>query len=101
MVATGRQDDATLAHIADLHDRIARAETRFGELGRQISEVERDHVSEADVVAALADFDGLWKSLKPREQAELLQLLVAGVEFDAGDNSIAIQFHPTAIKGVA
>jgi len=58
-------------------------------------------VSEADVVAALADFDELWKTLKTREQSELLQLFVASVEFDAAENSLAMQFHTSAIKGLA
>ncbi|WP_261343716.1 hypothetical protein [Symmachiella macrocystis] len=43
----------------------------------------------------------MWKTLKRREQAELLQLLVADMEFDAGDNSIAFEFHTTVIKGLA
>ena len=97
LVATGRQDD----QIADLHDRIARAETRMGEIGRQMAEHEHNCISESDVVDALADFDGVWKKLKSREQAELLQLLIAGVEFDAEDDSISIQFYPTGIKGLA
>ena len=50
--------------------------------------------------AALGDFDQVWDAMKPREQSRLLFLLVAKVEFDAGDNSIVLQFHPTAIKSL-
>ena len=52
------------------------------------------------VEAALGDFDQVWDAMKPREQSRLLFLLVAKVEFDAGDNSIVLQFHPTAIKSL-
>jgi len=97
LAANGHQD----VQIADLYERIARAEARSGEIDRQMAEHEQDRISEADVVAALADFDGVWQELKSREQAELLQLLIAGVEFDAEDDSIAIQFHSTGIKELA
>lgn len=46
----------------------------------------------------MADFDGLWHALSPREQAQLMALLVARVEFDATQSTVAVSFHPTAIK---
>ncbi|WP_339910559.1 hypothetical protein [Symmachiella dynata] len=69
-------------------------------MGRQIADVERDNLCEVGVETVLADFDVFWKSLKTPEQAELLQLLVVGVEFEAGGNSIAIEFRTTGIKGL-
>jgi hypothetical protein len=55
----------------------------------------------ADIDAAFADFDNVWNALSPREQAQVLALLVARVEFDAADNTVAVSFHPTAIKTLA
>jgi len=98
LVATGRQDSATAAQVADLYDRIAQAETRSGELAAQIQAAENDACTKADVTAALEDFDRVWDALKPREQARLLELLVAKVEFDAEESSMSLQFHPSAIK---
>ncbi len=90
-----------MAQIADLHDRIARAETQMGEIDRQMAEHDQFHISGAGVVEALADFDDVWRELKSREQAELLQLLIEDVEFDAEGDSISIQFHTTGIKELA
>jgi site-specific DNA recombinase len=58
-------------------------------------------VDEADVDAAFADFDNVWNALSSREQAQVLALLVARVEFDPKDSTLAISFHPTAIKTLA
>lgn len=87
--------------MADLNDRIARAETRLAELREQIAEVERDEIEEWEVDAAFARFDELWSALTPREQAKIVSLLIARIEFDADDSSITLQFHPAAIKSLA
>jgi site-specific DNA recombinase len=88
------------ARIADLHERIARAETRLADLGRMIAERERDRLNQKDVDAAFADFDNLWNNLAPREQAQIIATLVARVEFDAAASTVAVSFHDTAIKGL-
>jgi site-specific DNA recombinase len=53
------------------------------------------------VRAGSADFDNVWNSLSPREQAQVIALLVARVEFDATDSTVVVCFHPTAIKTLA
>ena len=55
----------------------------------------------ADVEAAFGRFDALWGELSPREPARALALLVGRVEFDAADRSIAVTFHPTALRTIA
>ena len=92
---------ATTARIADLHGLVARAETRLAELAKQVGDLERERLDEADVAAAFADFDKVWNALSPREQAQVLALLVARVEFNAGDSTIEVTFHPSAIKTLA
>ncbi|MGB4726503.1 MAG: recombinase family protein [Thermogutta sp.] len=86
---------------AELHDRIAQCETRLREVQRQLEEHEQGRLTAADVDAALAEFDGVWNALSPREQAQLVALLVVRVEFDAAQSTIAVSFHPTAIKALA
>ena len=49
---------------------------------------------------AFADFDRVWNSLTTREQAQLLALLVAKVEFDQADCTIAISFHSSGIQSI-
>jgi site-specific DNA recombinase len=86
------------ARLAELHDRVAQAETRLAELRHRIEEHQRDRLDAGDIDAAFADFDSVWNVLSPREQAQVLALLVARVEFDAADSTVAVSFHPTAIK---
>ncbi|HEX3999753.1 MAG TPA: recombinase family protein [Pirellulales bacterium] len=92
---------ATTARIADLHERVARAEQQLAQVRNRLDEVERQRINEADVSAAFADFDNVWNALSSREQAQVLRLLVARVEFDPAESTVAISFHPSAIKSLA
>jgi site-specific DNA recombinase len=94
----GRQPP--LAHLADLQDRVRTCERRQTEIREELLGLERGRVSEADVRAALGDFDPLWAELAPREQARLVRLLVQRVEYDGRDGRIALTFHPTGIKAL-
>jgi site-specific DNA recombinase len=90
----------TSARIADLHERIGQAERRLAELGTVIDERGRDRLDAQDVDAAFADFDALWGNLTPREQAQVMGSLVARVEFDPAASTVAVSFHPAAIKSL-
>ena len=89
------------ARMADLHDLIARAETRLAEVRNQVTEREKDQLDDQEVAATFGDFDTVWNALSPREQAEALALLVARVEYDAANSQIAVSFHPSAIRSLA
>jgi site-specific DNA recombinase len=92
---------ATTARIADLHERVAKAETRLAELTNQVEEAERERLEANDVAAAFTDFDNVWNALSPREQAQILAILISRVEFNAKDSTIAVTFHPSGIKSLA
>jgi site-specific DNA recombinase len=94
-------NSATTARIADLHQRIAAAERELGRVRHRTADVERQRVDAEDVAAAFADFDNVWNALSSRERAQVMALLVARVEFDPDDSSLAISFHPSAIKTLA
>jgi septal ring factor EnvC (AmiA/AmiB activator) len=98
LAVAGATDSATTALIADLHERIAHAETRNTELDGLIDERQQDRLTDADVLAAFADFDKLWDALIPREQAAIIALLVARIEFDPTESAVSVTFHPTAIR---
>jgi site-specific DNA recombinase len=89
---------ASTARIADLNDQVREAERRLGEIEEKLGELRSMLVDEADVAAAFTDFDNLWKALSPREQVRVIHLLVARVEFDAGDSTIEVSFHAAGIK---
>ncbi len=87
--------------LAELQERITHARRRMQELKKQIAALEQQRLKRADVNAAFANFDNLWNALSPREQAQVLALLIDRVEFDAAESSIAVTFHPSAIKALA
>lgn len=101
LVAATQPTSATSARIADLHERIAWAESQLLLLRSRNADVERQRIDAIDVAAAFADFDNVWANLTSREQAHVLELLVARVEFDAADSTVAMTFHPSAIKALA
>jgi site-specific DNA recombinase len=92
---------ATTARMAELHERISRAEQRLAQIRNRVAEIKRQQIDAEDVTAAFADFDNIWNALSSREQAQVISLLVARIEFDVSDSTIAISFHPFAIKSLA
>lgn len=52
-------------------------------------------------MAALADFDALWASLAPREQARVVELLVDQVAYDGQHGSVQIAFRLSGIRTLA
>ena len=101
LATSGRAGAVTSSRLADLHEQVTGAEARLADQRGQIVELERDQLSSQDVDAAFTDFDQVWDALSPREQARLLALLIASVNFDAADSTIEISFHPTAIKALS
>ncbi|MDX2197834.1 MAG: recombinase family protein [Phycisphaerae bacterium] len=98
---TERGAGGVAARIADLNDHVRNAERRVGEIDANLADLKGQLVDEADVAAAFADFDGLWATLSPREQARILHLLVRRVDFNAADATIEVSFHAAGIKALA
>ncbi|MFB3894366.1 MAG: recombinase family protein [Phycisphaerae bacterium] len=91
--------DAT-ARIADLHARLLETDQRLPVVESRIVELECQTVSEAEARAVFADFDGLWQSLIPREQARLLKLLISTVEYDGDAGTVSVTFRSTSIRSL-
>jgi hypothetical protein len=70
-------------------------------LHQQAHALHRQRLDEGDVALALAQFGPVWEALTPREQARLVQLLVAKVDYDGTAGKVAITFHPPGIKTLA
>jgi len=100
LATNGPANGATTARIADLHERVARAETQLAQWTKQVEALEHERLEAAEVAAAFADFDNVWNALSPREQAKVLAILISRVEFDAKDDTIAVAFHPTGIRSL-
>jgi len=101
LVKDGRTDHETTARIADLNDRIRSGDGCLRKLDARIVELERETITRAGAEAAFADFDGLWANLSPREQARMLNLLIAAVEYDAKAGSVSVTFLPTSVRALA
>lgn len=86
-----------LDQLAELHDRMAQAETRLREVQPQLQEHGQDRVTATVIDAAAADFEGVWTTLSPREQAQLVALVVARVEFDAAESTVAVTEPPVPV----
>ena len=103
-----RSDHAELPKVAGdeqvaavLLGRIQEAEQRETAIQGELAELARQLIDEGDVATALASFEPVWDSLSPREQARVLRLLIARVEYDGGSGEVAITFQPHGIKALA
>lgn len=91
----------TADRLVDLNDQAGAAERRLTEIDIRLAELKAERIDAADVAAAFADFDNVWRALSPREQARILQLLVRRVEFDEAEGTIEVSFHATGIAVLA
>ena len=89
--------------LANLHERIQRAERRTTEVREQIVALSRQMVDQREVDAALSAFDPVWESLGPREQARIIKLLVERIDYRKTSDGglISITFRPNGIKTLA
>ena len=100
LVAKGESAADITARLTELHERLAEADHRLPELESRVAELESQTVSPDQARAVFADFDSLWASLIPREQARLLKLLIEQVEYDGAAGTISVTFRPTGIRAL-
>jgi hypothetical protein len=81
--------------MAVLDERVTQIETRLAEIQRTLEAIENTEIDSTEASKELAQFDPVWDALVPREQASLLQLLIARVDYDPKE--VAITFRPTGI----
>jgi len=87
--------------LADLQDRIRKAEERLAWVKNEISTAHGEELLEEEIAAALSAFDPVWESLSTREQSRIIHLLVERVGYDGKNEKITITFRPTGIKSLA
>ena len=97
-LALEERPDSQVSHrIADIQERIEKAELQLAKVNRQLVDLEKQEMSTQEIEDALIDFDRIWDALTTREKSQLLALLVSKVEFDQSDCTIAITFHASGI----
>jgi len=87
--------------IVEIQTRICDGERRITAIDDELVALRSQEISEAEVVAALAQFDQLWEALTPREHAQVLELLIERVTYDADSSTLSIAYRPTGIKSLA
>ena len=98
--ANGKSDGHTPARLAEVQERIVDAERQFSTIRNELEMSRRQLVNPADVAKALQEFEPIWQSLKPREQARLFQLLIDRIDYDGSDGTISISFHNDGITAL-
>jgi site-specific DNA recombinase len=90
-----------VGRLAELHERIARVDDQVKRVRDEVKAATDRLIPKDEAARALAAFDPVWGTLTPAEQARVVELLVAGVEYDGRDGRVAVTFHPTGIKTLA
>jgi site-specific DNA recombinase len=82
--------------LAELHEQVRILQDRLRELREVATDVPT--FDPAEIAALFADFDAVWGQLTPREQTDLVGLLVARVAYDGATNAVTVTFHDTGLK---
>ncbi len=84
--------------LSDAQKSIREADSRMIEIDEELSIIAKDSIDEAEVAQVLADFNQLWESMQPGEQARAIELLIERVTFDGRAGKLSITYRPTGIK---
>lgn len=84
--------------LAELDDRLGRAERRLSEIGVELAGLEDQRIGEGEVASALADFDGMWEGTPTHERRRLLELLIERIGWHGERSDVSIDFRPSGIR---
>jgi site-specific DNA recombinase len=82
--------------LADLQERIATAEGKHRDVSHELAALKQ--LPEIELRKALAEFEPVWASLSPSEQAQLLNLLLERIDYDGGAGSVTLRFWPNGFQ---
>lgn len=99
-LVTQPREPGITARQADLIDRVRVCEQRLGELRDEDYQLRGDEITEEEVATSLQEFDPVWEALSPREQAQLIDLLVERVEYNGETESVAVTLRPTGFRNL-
>lgn len=86
--------------LATVQERLRVAERRLSEIDSELTRLDQNAISDAEVARSLADFDKIWQSLAPREQARILELLIDRVDYDGERGQVSLTFRPCGIRSL-
>ena len=100
-IRPGEDNNAVVARLAELQERIGLVEGRARKVREQMQAIREQLLGEDEAATALSLFDPLWGTLTPAEQARAVGLLVERVDYDGAKGKVTISFHPTGIRALA
>jgi site-specific DNA recombinase len=86
--------------LATVQERLRVAERRLSEIDSELTRLDQNMVSDAEVARSLAEFDQLWQTLAPREQARILELIIERVDYDGERGQVSLTFRPCGIRSL-
>jgi site-specific DNA recombinase len=92
---------AALSRLAELQGRMGQVEQRVARLRDQAEALRQQQREQAELTQALAGLDPCGAASGPGEQARLVRLLVARVDYDGVRGKVSITFRPQGLKTLA
>jgi len=86
--------------LATVQERLRLAERRLSEIDSELARLDQNAISDDEVARSLADFDQVWQSLAPREQARMLELLIERVDYDGERGKVSLTFRPCGVRSL-
>lgn len=86
--------------LATVQERLRVAERRLSEIDSELTRLDQNRISDDEVARSLADFDQVWQSTAPREQARILELLIERVDYDGERGQVSLTFRPCGIRSL-
>jgi site-specific DNA recombinase len=101
-ITNGRTPDKDrVSRFAEVQDRIQAAQQRIAEIDADLVGLGRELIDEREVAETLAAFDGVWESLTPQEQTQMMALLIERVDWDGAEENVSITLRPSGIKSLS
>src|SRR5262249_20594351 len=100
-VGSGASCNAAVTRLAELQARLAQLEQRLSRLRAQREALQQERLDQAAVTEALSGLVPAWQTMTPDQQARVIRLLVARVDFDGEQGKASITFQPLGLKTLA
>jgi site-specific DNA recombinase len=100
-VSAGASGGAAVTRLAQLQARLAQVEQRLARRRGQMEALQQERLDQAAVNEALSGLLPAWETMTPDEQARVVRLLVARVDYDGKRGEASITFQPLGLKTLA
>src|SRR6516164_8430111 len=100
-VGSGTSSNGAVTRLAELQARLAQVEQRLARLRGQMEALQQERLDQAAAQEALTGLVPAWEAMTPDEQARVVRLLVARVDYDGKNGKASITFQPLGLKTLA